>query len=306
MATLLQLLSQAVPRCLRDLSLLKETAGAVVHATPKHDEIQLGSPQGLFVLPHDDLKLLSQRMSDPLYRRFTQIQANAAPTTKDGKKAISKLSWDLTNDVAVKEGEAAKLERLFWSDFSNSANKPTDIEDAKFSTCLIVSRDALVAFYDEVLAKLKAKDDADNTDTALETKKKKIRAAKLDYKAGKLTIEIPGKNKSVQSVTAHMDKAVALEFRPTDLALLVKLLKQQSASIFYIQIDEGGLLGVKWSDDPGHYAVYVPALQSNGALNPKRISKAQAQAGEFWVNLPMPKVNTTLTKRTTAKKPIAA
>ena len=110
----------------------------------------------------------------------------------------------------------------------------------------------------------------------------------------------------MQAVTAHLDKAVALEFRPTDLALLVKLLKQQSASIFYIQIDEGGLLGVEWSDDLGTYAVYVPALQSNGALNPKRISKAQAQAGEFWVNLPMPKVNTTLTKRTTAKKPIAA
>lgn len=287
------------------VSLQKETAGVVVHATPKHDEIQLGSPEGLFVLSQDHLKQLAQRMTHPLYRRFTQIQANSAPTKKNGKDAVSKLSWDLTNAVAVKEGEAAKLERLFWSDFSNSADKPTDIEDAKFSTCLIVSRDALVAFYDEVLAKLKAKDDADNTDTAGQTKKK-TRAAKLDYKAGNLTIEIPGKNKSVQAVTAHLDKAVALEFRPTDLAVLVKLLKQQSAAIFYIQIDEGGLLGIKWSDDLGHYAVYVPALQSTGALNPKRISKAQAQANEFWVNLPMPKVNTAPAKRTTVKKPIAA
>lgn len=288
------------------VSLQKETAGVVVHATPKHDEIQLGSPEGLFVLSQDHLKQLAQRMTDPLYRRFTQIEANAAPTKQDGKKALSKLSWDLTNAVAVKEGEAAKLERLFWSDFSNSADKPTDIEDAKFSTCLIVGRDALVAFYDEVLDKVKKIDEAENKTAAGTVKKKKTRAAKLEYIGGKLTIEVPGKLKSVQAVTAHLDKSVALEFRPTDLSALVKALKQQSASIFYFQIDEGGLLGVKWSDDLGTYAVYVPSLQSNGALNPKRISKAQAQAGQFWVNLPMPKVNTAPAKRTIAKKPIAA
>jgi len=40
--------------------------------------------------------------------------------------------------------------------------------------------------------------------------------------------------------------------------------------------------------------------------NNKRISKAQAHANEFWVNLPMPKVNTAPATPTTVKKPIAA
>jgi hypothetical protein len=278
------------------MSLKKESAGVVVHATPQHPAIDLGSVPGLLVLSQEGLKKLSQRMTEPLYRRFTLIEPDTSPKQKSGADADSKLAWDLVNEAAVKEGETAKRETIFWSDATKSANKPTDIEDAKFKTCLIVGRDVVMAFYDEVVSKLKADRDP----------KKKGRNAQLTYEGGNLTLEVPAKAKVVRPVTAHMDDGAKLEFRPSDVVKLVEAMKAHSAPIYYFQMDEGGLLGVKWSDNVGSYGVYVPSVQTNGLLNPKRISKANVIAADAWANLPMSKVNAAPTKRVAAKKPVTA
>lgn len=278
------------------VSLKKETAGVVVHATAHHPDVSLGAAPGLLVLPQEDLKLLSQRMTDQLYRRFTLIEADASPKRKSGKDADSKLAWNLVNEAAVKEGEKAKRETIYWSDATDSADKPTDIEDAKFKACLIVSYQVVMAFYDEVVSKLKADKDP----------KKKSRNAQLVYQDGNLTLEVPAKVKVVRPVTAHLDDGVKLEFRPSDIVKLVAALKAQSAPVYYFQLDAGGLLGVKWTDDLGSYGVYVPAVQTNGLLNPKRISKAEVVADDVWADLPMAKANAAPAKRVAAKKAVTA
>lgn len=265
------------------VSLQGGSANVVVHAAP-HDTTKIGAVPAMVALSQDYLQLLTQRLDDPLYRRFTSVEPDAAPRTKTGALAQSVLGWHLQNRALVQADGAALKETLFWTKVGpNSPQKPVDVEAVKVKTRLIVPRAALVYFWERVLSESKSnKASNKNTKTAV-----------LKYGDGVLVLDMPAKGDVDYDVVPEVDAPIDLEFRPADLVALVETLIGLMQDQFVFEFDEDGLLAVTWADRLGTYSVFQPTVMDGGTLNPKRLAKAS----------PMPSVN--LWAKLAANKPAA-
>jgi hypothetical protein len=264
------------------VSLQGSSANVVVHAVP-NETVKIGHVPGMVFLPHETLQLLLDRLNDELYRRFTAIEPDTAPTIKGGAKATSKLAWHLVNSALVDVNGLSKRETLYWSRFGANSETPIDVEAMNVKTRLIVSRDALDCYWDEVLSKV----------AGYKAAEKKTKVATLKYERGTLLLDVPAKENAEQQVAADVDAAVKLDFRCSDLAQLVEKLKGLMVDQFVFEFDENGLMAVTWTDQLGTYSIFQPTVMDGGQLNPKRLAKAS----------PMPVVNIIATLAT--KKPAA-
>lgn len=285
------------------------TANVVVHATP-HETTNIGAVPVMVALPQDNLQVLTQRLDDPLYRRFTALEPDAAPRTNSGVLAQSVLGWHLQNRALVQANGAARQETLFWSKVGpNSAHKPVDVEAVKFKTRLIVNRAALVYFWEQVVSGAKSS----------KASNKNTKTATLKYDSGVLVLDMPAKDDVEHDVVPEVDAAVELEFRPGDLIALVETLIGLLQEQFVFEFDEDGLLAVTWADQLGTYSIFQPTVMEGGTLNPKRLAKASPMPSvNLWAKLaatkPVTKANriaasqivTTPTKRAPTKKVSAA
>ncbi len=223
------------------------------------------------------------------------LPPNAAPTIKGGTKATSKLAWHLVNAAVLDANGLPKRETLYWSSFGGNSEMPIDVEAMNVKTCLIVSRDALDCYWDDVLSKVGAY-------TAAE---KKTKVATLKYERGSLLLDVPAKENAEQGVVATIDVATELDFRCNDLTALVAKLKGLMVDQFTFEFDENGLMAVTWSDELGCYAVFQPTVMEGGMLNPKRLAKQGAVAVNAFTSL-APKKQTVATSRAVAQQIVAA
>jgi hypothetical protein len=255
------------------MTLLGGDANVVVHAVP-HEHVNIGTVSGMTALSHEHLDLLTQRIGDPLYRRFTALEADAAPTTSNGGSAKSPLGWNLVNAALADDKGVAKCEKLYWPSvtFTKSPEKPVDVEALTAKVRLTLSRDVLLDFWEAALSPAKS-DNAAN---------KKTKSAALTYENGTLVLDVAAKHNAEHDVVSELDGAVDMKFRPDDLIALVKKLKDLMVDQFTFEFDDNGILGVFWSDAYGNYAVFQPTVLEGGQLNNKRLTKT---AGAAAVNL---------------------
>lgn len=265
------------------VSLQNGTANVVVHAAP-HETTKIGKLPFMVALPHEYLQVLTQRLDDPLYRRFTALAPDAAPRTAGGALAQSVLGWHLENRALVQTDGAQLKETLFWSKVGqNSVHKTVDVEAVKVKTRLIVGRDALVYFWEKVLSEAKSG----------KAPNKNAKTATLKYEDGVLVLNMPAKDNVDHDVLPEVNAAIELEFRPGDLIALVEKLMGLMVDQFVFEFDEDGMLAVTWEDQLGTYSIFQPTVMDGGILNPKRLAKAG----------PVPAVNILATLA--AKKPAA-
>lgn len=244
-------------------------ANVVVHAVP-HEHVNIGTVSGMTALSHEHLDLLTQRMGDPLYRRFTALEADAAPTTNNGRRADSKIGWNLVNAALADDQGVAKCEKLYWPSvtFAKSPDKPVDVEALTAKVRLTLSRDVLLYFWETTLSPAKS-DNAAN---------KKTKPAALTYENGTLLLDVAAKHNAEHDVVSELDGAVDMKFRQHDLIALVEKLKDLMVDQFTFEFDDNGILGVFWSDAYGNYAVFQPTVLEGGQLNNKRLTKTAGAA----------------------------
>lgn len=276
------------------VSLKGGSANVVVHAVP-NETVNIGHVPGMVFLSHDKLQLLSDRLSNELYRRFTAIEPDASPMIKGGTKATSKLAWHLVNAALVDANGLPKRETLYWSSFGANSEMPIDVEAMNVKTRLIVTRDALDCYWDDVLSKVAGY-------TAAE---KKTKVATLKYERGSLLLDVPAKENAEQGVVVDIDAATELDFRCNDLANLVQKLKGLMVDQFTFEFDENGLMAITWSDELGSYAVFQPTVMEGGMLNPKRLAKLGAVAINIFASQ-TPKKPTVTTSRAVTQQIVSA
>lgn len=244
-------------------------ANVVVHAVP-HEHVDIGTVSGMTALSHEHLDLLTQRMGDPLYRRFTALEADATPTTNNGGSAKSPLGWNLVNAALADDKGVAKCEKLYWSSvtYTKSPEKPVDVEALNAKVRLTLSRDVLLDFWKAALSPAQS-DNAAN---------KKTKPVALTYENGTLVLDVAAKHNAEHDVVSELDGSVDMKFRPDDLIALVKKLKDLMVDQFTFEFDDNGILGVFWSDAYGNYAVFQPTVLEGGQLNNKRLTKTAGAA----------------------------
>ncbi|MCA3774272.1 MAG: hypothetical protein IN818_04585, partial [Cutibacterium sp.] len=251
----------------KTLMLLSQQGGSanvVVHAAP-HETTKIGTVPAMVALPHEYLQVLTNRLDDPLYRRFTALAPDAAPRNAGGALAQSVLGWHLENRALVQANGAQLKETLFWSKVGpNSVYKTVDVETVKVKTRLIVGRDALLYFWEKVLSGAKSG----------KAPNKNAKTATLKYEDGVLVLNMPAKGDVDHDVMPEVNAAIELEFRPGDLIALVEKLMGLMVDQFVFEFDEDGLLAVTWADKLGTYSIFQPTVMEGGILNPKRLAKA--------------------------------
>lgn len=248
------------------VSAKRATASIVVHAIAKNGA--LTSPQQTVFMNTRDRRKFESLFADWQKRRLYDLAFDTEPTTKDGEDAKSLLKMVVSNKVLKDASEKPKTEAFYWSDISQSAEKPLDrAETFQSNFSAKVSVLLLEHVFETVL----------NPWSNMGQEKK--RANQI------ITIRLDGKTLSFISVEAEPveievetgnEDVFALHFRASDLYEVFDQLRSQPAEAFTFNGDDTGMLQILWEDELANYDVCLPMVTSDGTLNHKHFDKIRA------------------------------
>lgn len=171
------------------------------------------------------------------------------PTGQNGKPCVSQLAWEMKNLA-----DSNAVDRLYWARLSAVKFKPLHVEERSWQAEFSIDLGAV----------------AGSLFTSL-----------VGYSGAKTNANPVSLN--VEGGTVHLnvrnDKPVALgsaggahcvQLRGCHLQRLFLTLSNWQVSEVSIAIDTGGLVRFSWEDATGEYTVYLPTVDSKGALVSRR------------------------------------
>jgi len=236
-------------------------SSVVIHATPK-DQHSLGTPKQTLFMFSDARKNLYQEIKSPEYRRFIDVQPTDEPLKADGTRASSPLGWVLGNKALIDANFPNAYQTYFWSDGSNSASRPLDIDN--FSP---MYRGKITAEDMALLFQLKLEEWGREVSPNKNTK-----IMNMSFGNDKMKFSAKGAEAYEIDLVDGKGSACTLSFRPRELHDLLEFVVTRSTGEFLLAADEGGLMEIGWIDPYGSYRVYLPTVTQDGKLHSRRVA----------------------------------
>lgn len=237
-------------------------ASVVLEAQPTSADVQLGVPTQCMVMSTHDHAALVETLRGRSTRALVAISTNTDATGQS-------LSWTTTPAVGSANTHV-------WQPISSHTHKPLTPDGFVASVTIEIKVNDISKLFNERLsAWAKKEKGAPKANKGARTSKKLDRTKKvitLTFTQGELRYSMEADTDLALPCTGTVASPVALRFRPGDLFVLARKLKDVKATVFKVSADAGGMLRVSWSDSLGVYSIFQPTVNHNGHLETKRLT----------------------------------
>jgi hypothetical protein len=248
------------------ISAVNDDVSVVVHAVPREAVIGLLPRPGFWKLDHSEVAKLTERLQDGVARKMVVLQADETERMVGDKLLPSEFAWQSTSGPLATRGDPTATLTHPWLAMSPAATTPVDIDGFTALGTATLARGELMRLAEGHIGNWKAEKGASKTDG------KKAAHAKLKFTKSTIAIECTqGSDEATSS--GSINGSVQQTFHPRTLARVIAKMAELATGSIELSPDDRGALRVAFEDAYGHYAVYVPGYDQNGALDKARFRK---------------------------------
>lgn len=253
-------------------SLTNAESGPVLHARPRDTHI-MALPVGAAVLQLDERRKLERQIRDRGERSLITIKANLNPVTGAGKTAASAMSWACENSAFVDVANVKSISQVYWTHFSNIANRPMDVDNfqPEFEGTLDASDLQLIhALIPKPRAVSKSK--TKKTETKDDGTTKVPRTVLFEVDGSKLKVTAGDADPLELGFVTDSAERVKVRLRAQDLYATLTCLQELDCQSLRLSGEDGGLVKLSWEDGFGFYQLHHPTCGTDGKLHSRRVN----------------------------------
>lgn len=231
-------------------------ASVIVKATPRLERVILGEAASPMMMPHLQGRALAKMLDNKAVRRLVTVNP---------KMENNNLSWVAHNKALADIQSANAIREFSCSDLIDEAHRPLDVLQFRAQFAVQVSVADFAGLYRDRLVDWSESKAANKNE----------RQTTLTFRDNTMTWSFEGRDNYTVLSAGKNPSVVAMTFRSRDVHDLVKVLTKQQVASFTIKGDSSGLLMVTWSDQLGHYSVYLPTATKTNTLEHRCVAPYQ-------------------------------